>query len=36
VLTITGIGTEIGDDDTNYVRLVSTITQSDISMSIEN
>lgn len=36
VLTITGIGTEIGDDGTNYVRLVSTITQSDISMSIEN
>ncbi len=36
VLTITGVGTEIGDDGSNYVRLVATITQSDISMSIEN
>jgi ABC-type transport system involved in multi-copper enzyme maturation permease subunit len=36
VLTITGVGTEIGNDGTNYVKLVATITQSDISMSVEN
>jgi len=36
VLTITGVGTEIGDNGSTNVRLVATITQSDISMSIEN
>ena len=36
VLTITGLGTEIGNDGSTRVRLVATITQSDISMSVEN
>jgi hypothetical protein len=35
-LTITGTGTEIGNDGTNAVRLVATVTQSDVSMSVEN
>jgi len=36
VLTITGVGTEIGNDGSTNVRLVATITQSDISMLIQN
>ncbi|UCH66815.1 MAG: hypothetical protein JSW63_06760 [Ignavibacterium sp.] len=36
VLTITGVGTEIGRDGTNNVKLVARITQSDISLFIQN
>lgn len=36
VLTITGLGTEIGNDGSGNVRLVATVTQSNISMSVEN
>jgi hypothetical protein len=36
VLTITGIGTEIGKDGKNYVRLVATVTQENITLLVEN
>ena len=36
VLTITGVGTEIGKDGENYVKLVARITQSDISLLVQN
>lgn len=35
-LTITGVGTELGKDGENNVRLVATITQDDITMMVEN
>ena len=36
VLTITGVGTELGKDGENYVKLVATITQADITLMVEN
>ena len=36
VLTIIGVGTEIGKDGTNNLRMVARITQSDISMLVQN
>jgi len=36
VVTIIGVGTEIGNDGTNNVRMVARITQSDISLLVQN
>jgi len=36
VLTIIGLGTEIGNDGSSSTRLVATVTQSNISVSVEN
>ena len=35
-VTIIGLGTEIGDDQSTAVKMVATITKSGITMSVEN